>query len=183
MAPPFAVQLDPSFDQMLTHQSYGAGPDIAGVALHRLRKHRSSNGAFMEFLRLDAEGVEGLPTRFIPRQINVSWAEPGRINAFHIHVRQIQNEIWVVAQGSVIAWLADMRRDSPSRGVRKSFVLTAEEPAMLLIPSGVAHGYRAGRQGALLLYAMDAQFDPENPNEGRIPWDCFGPDIWEDDRG
>jgi dTDP-4-dehydrorhamnose 3,5-epimerase len=34
-----------------------------------------------------------------------------------------------------------------------------------------------------LLYTMDQQFDISDPNEGRLPWDQFGTDLWNEDRG
>lgn len=178
-----SVPLIAAYQDKLTFQSYPPPPAIDGVWLHKLRKHRSTNGALMEFLRLGPDGSEGLPTPFTPRQISVSWAAPGRVNAFHIHVKRPQAELWTVAQGQLLVWLADMRAESTTRDVRRGLVLSAEEPALLHIPTGVAHGYRAGPDGALVLYAMDSQFDAADPNEGRIPWDVFGPGIWEDDRG
>ena len=54
---------------------------------------------------------------------------------------------------------------------------------MLHIPTGVAHGYKAGPDGALLAYAMNSQFNIDDPNEGRLPWDHFGAELWEEDRG
>jgi dTDP-4-dehydrorhamnose 3,5-epimerase len=30
---------------------------------------------------------------------------------------------------------------------------------------------------------MNGQFDPADPNEGRLPWDHFGAELWEPDRG
>jgi dTDP-4-dehydrorhamnose 3,5-epimerase len=51
------------------------------------------------------------------------------------------------------------------------------------IPAGVAHGYKASGEGATLVYAMDQQFNLENPNEGRLPWNTIGADIWSDDLG
>ena len=62
-------------------------------------------------------------------------------------------------------------------------MLSGEQPALLHIPAGVAHGYRAGSDGALLAYALNRQFDADDPNEGRLPWDHFGRELWEDDRG
>jgi dTDP-4-dehydrorhamnose 3,5-epimerase len=137
----------------------------------------------MEILRLGPEGTEGLPACLAVRQISVSWAAPGRVNAFHIHAREQQDELWTVVQGSLFVWLVDMREQSPTAGARRSVLLSSEQPSLLHIPSGVAHGYKAGCDGATVVYSMDAQFDPSNPNEGRIPWDLFGAEIWEDDRG
>lgn len=178
-----AVPLCPEFEESLSFQSYGSPVRIDGVWIHPLSKLRSSNGSFMEVLRLDSKGIEGLPTTMDLKQVNVSWAEPGRLNAFHIHVRERQDEVWTVVGGSLLVWLVDMRQASSTARFRRSIVLSAEQPVLLHIPSGVAHGYKAGPQGATLLYFMSAQFNPADPNEGRIPWDRFGKEIWKDDQG
>ena len=167
----------------LTFQTYEPHPEIEGVWVNKLVKRRSDNGFFMEYARLSDGNVEGLPHDFTARQISVSKAEPARINAFHIHPREPQNELWTVIQGQLKVWLADCRAGSPTEGNKRPFILNGEEPAQLYIPAGVAHGYQAGAEGATLLYAMDQQFNLDNPNEGRLPWDFFGADLWAEDRG
>ncbi len=169
--------------EALTFQAYEPHPAIDGVWTHKLVKRRSDNGFFMEYARLSQGNVEGLPHDFTAKQISVSRAEPGRINAFHIHPREPQNELWTVIQGRLKVWLADCRAGSPTEGKKRPFILNGEEPAQLYIPAGVAHGYQAGPDGATLLYAMDQQFNLDNPNEGRLPWDFFGADLWAEDRG
>lgn len=178
-----AFPLAPEFAQALTFESYPAAPAIEGVWTHQLRKNRSENGAFMEYLRLGDEGVQGLPGALTPRQISVSWAAPGRVNAFHIHVKAQQNEIWCVLSGQLMVWLVDCRQGSPTMGVKRKLVLSGEQPTLVHIPSGVAHGYQAGEAGATLLYTMDAQFNLSDPNEGRLPWDFLGAGLWAEDRG
>ena len=177
------IELAPEYAQVLTFESYPPAPVIEGVWIHSLRKNRSENGAFMEVLRLDDSGVQHLPGQLTPRQISVSWAAPGRINAFHIHVREEQNEIWCVLAGQLTVWLVDCRALSPTLNARRKLVLSGEQPALVHIPSGVAHGYQAGPEGATLLYTMDAQFSLENPNEGRLSWDMFGEGLWSENRG
>ena len=177
------IELAPEYASVLKFESYPTAPQIEGVWFHALKKNRSENGAFMEYLRLDDEGVQGLPGQLVPRQISVSWAAPGRINAFHIHVKQEQNEIWCVLQGQLMIWLVDCRAGSPTLGVRRKLVFSGEQPLVVFIPSGVAHGYQAADQGATLLYTMDAQFDISDPNEGRLPWNHFGEDLWAEDMG
>ena len=137
----------------------------------------------MEYLRLDAGTAQAPVEGFDVRQISLSRAVAGRVNAFHLHPKRAQDELWCVLQGSLLVWLVDARADSPTRGNRRKVVLTGETPELLHIPSGVAHGYRAGPEGGLLLYAMNSQFDPADPNEGRLPWDYFGAELWEEDRG
>jgi dTDP-4-dehydrorhamnose 3,5-epimerase len=177
------VMLDPDVLAALSIQRYDPQPEIGGVLHQPLRKHRALEGAFMEHLRLEGGQVEGLPVGFEVRQISLSWAVPGRINAFHLHPKRVQDELWCVIAGELKVWLVDVRKDSPTRGNKRAYLLSGEAPALLYIPSGVAHGYRAGARGATLLYAMNSQFDPRDPNEGRLPWDYFGAELWEEDRG
>ena len=167
----------------LAFQSYGPQPAIDGVWLHPLKKHAGLEGWFMELFRLGGPSITGLPAMFELRQISFSQAVPGRVNAFHIHPKEIQDELWCVVQGTMKVWLADLRDGSPTQGNRRCALLTGEQPALLHIPSGVAHGYKAGPAGALLVYAMNSQFNLEDPNEGRLPWDYFGKELWEEDRG
>ncbi|MGH7458064.1 MAG: dTDP-4-dehydrorhamnose 3,5-epimerase family protein [Longimicrobiaceae bacterium] len=177
-------ELTPETLDSLTFEEYGSGPGIEGAWRRPLRKHRSENGWFLELYRLDAGRVEGPEgERVTLRQLSVSYADPGRVNAFHIHPNQPQNEAWTVVRGQLLVWLVDCRASSASAGVQQRVVLSAEEPELLHIPAGVAHGYRAGSEGALLVYGMDQQFDPRSPNEGRLAWDHFGAGLWEKDRG
>ena len=53
---------------------------------------------------------------------------------------------------------------------------------LLRIPPGVAHGVKnlAAARGRII-YFVDVQFspDPDQSDEGRLPWDFAGADIWE----
>jgi len=180
---PDEVALSPEIARAVIFQSYGPEPGLEGVFFKPLPKHRALEGWFAECLRLTDGQVEDLPVSFAARQISLAAAVPGRINAFHIHPRAVQDELWCVVQGTLLVWLVDCRAGSPTLGRRSRHLLSAEAPGLLYVPSGVAHGYRAGPQGALLLYAANSQFDPETPNEGRLPWDYFGSELWGDDRG
>ena len=94
-----------------------------------------------------------------------------------------QNEIWTVIHGQLMVWLIDCRAASSTSGVKRRVVLSGEQPMQLYIPAGVAHGYQAGPHGATLLYAMDQQFNLADPNEGRLPWDHFGAELWQENKG
>lgn len=183
--PQFAVSLSPEIERALSFQGYGTQPSIDGVHLAPLRKHEGENGWFMELFRL-AEGEirHVLPGVSFPlRQVSLAWADPGRLNAFHIHPKRPQDELWTVPRGRLLVQLVDCRAGSATEGHRQKIVLHGEAPAILHIPSGVAHGYQAGPDGALLLYGMNDQFDLADPNEGRLPWDHFGAELWDEDRG
>jgi dTDP-4-dehydrorhamnose 3,5-epimerase len=172
-------------EEALGFEDYRTSGSIAGVRERRLTKHRSTAGWFMELMRLgdDHTVAEMTDERFAPRQCSIASAGPDRVNAFHIHVKRDQDELWTVIQGQLLVWLVDCRAGSPTEGVRQKFILSGEQPAQLLVPAGVAHGYRAGKDGALLVYVMNQQFDNDDPDEGRLPWDFFGAELWKEDRG
>ena len=177
------VKLDPQYARALSFQDYSPQRCIEGVFAVALKKHRALEGFFMEYLRLTGGKVETGDIDFEVRQISFAWAIPDRINAFHVHCKEVQDEFWTVVAGEMLVWLVDLRAGSPTLGVKWRCLLGAEEPVLLHIPAGVAHGYKAGPAGALLVYAMNSQFNPADPNEGRLPWDHFGAELWEADRG
>lgn len=177
------MKLTPDAEQKLYFQDYKPQALLADVKHIPLKKHRALEGWFMEHLRLSEGKVEGLDKPFELRQLSLSKAEAHRLNAFHIHPKRTQDELWCVIEGRLKVWLVDARQDSATCGNKRPFILDGEEPALLYIPSGVAHGYKAGPKGATLLYAMNDQFNLQDPNEGRLPWDYFGQDLWEEDKG
>jgi dTDP-4-dehydrorhamnose 3,5-epimerase len=57
---------------------------------------------------------------------------------------------------------------------------------LLRIPPGVAHGVRnLGTGPGRVIYFTDVHFsaDPSSCDEGRLPWDFAGADVWEVTRG
>jgi dTDP-4-dehydrorhamnose 3,5-epimerase len=179
----YAVRLASELEAALVFQTYRTATPLEGVSLWPLEKRRAENGWFLEYLRVTDGKVDHVSCGFELRQISVSYAAPGRINAFHIHPKVPQNELWSVIHGQLLVWLVDCRAGSPTVGAKQKLILTGEEPSMVVISAGVAHGYKAGPDGATLLYAVDQQFNLEDPNEGRLPWNYFGADLWEEDRG
>ena len=51
------IKLDTKYADALAFEKYPAQPQIDGVWFHALKKNRSENGAFMEYVRLDENGV------------------------------------------------------------------------------------------------------------------------------
>ena len=172
MTPDHSIKLAPDYAAALTFETYPAAPQIEGVWTQALRKNRSENGAFMEYLRLNDAGVQDLPGPLTPRQISVSWAAAGRINAFHIHVKAEQNEIWCVLSGQlVVCWWIAGRKRQPRREAQACPERRAADPRSH--SQRRAHGYQAGEAGATLIYTMDAQFNLADPNEGRFAVELF----------
>jgi len=65
--------------------------------------------------------------------------------------------------------LFDLRVSSPTHGLRNTIYVGALRPWQILVPPGVAHGYKVlGAEPSLLVYLTDRFYDPND--EGRIPY-------------
>ena len=65
---------------------------------------------------------------------------PGVIKAFHYH--ENQDDLWFFPSGNAQVVLYDLREDSATNGKYRCILYGEENQVMLLIPKGVAHGYR-----------------------------------------
>ena len=178
------MDLSPDAKQRFNVQSYGPAPEIDGVQIVELKRHADDGGSMTELARL----VDAHPEAFADftlRQINYSEIEPGAIKAFHLHLRQ--TDAWYVPPSDrVLVVLIDVRKGSRSEGVRRRLVLGAGASRIVRIPPGVAHGARnlASATGRII-YFTDVHFspDPSTTDEGRLPWDYAGRDIWDVAKG
>ena len=165
-------------------QAYGVKPSIEGVEILTLTRHADDGGSLTELLRLDG-GQSPAIKGFTLRQINYSEIEPGAIKAFHLHARQ--TDVWYVPPSDrCLVVLIDVRAGSRTEGVSQRLVLGAGASRLVRIPPGVAHGVRnLGAATARIVYFVDLHFTPHPAtcDEGRLPWDYLGPEVWEVARG
>ncbi|HWO75384.1 MAG TPA: dTDP-4-dehydrorhamnose 3,5-epimerase family protein [Bacillus sp. (in: firmicutes)] len=136
---------------------------IEGVKVKKLLKHVDDRGTFMELVRDD----EDLLTRF--GQASMSMSYPGVIKAFHYHEKQ--DDVWFFPSGNAQVVLHDLREDSKTKGETDVYYMGEENPIILVIPKGVAHGYRVlGNKPAVIIYFTTQSYNHNNPDEKRIPW-------------
>ena len=152
---------------------------IAGVAIEPLQIYPDDRGFFAELGRLGSTGIAAKMIADDRRQIQVSTTltYPGTIKAIHYHYHQ--TDLWAPIAGMVQIFLYDLRRASATFGLINTLYVGLLRPWEILIPPGVAHGYKVlGTQPAQLLYLTDRFYNPED--EGRLPYNH--PDIaydWE----
>ncbi len=184
MQPGDAMELTDAAKRAFSVQDYGPAPQIEGVRVAELARFTDDGGSFTELGRLSGGIVAAFPG-FECRQINYSEMDPGVIKAFHLHRRQ--TDVWFVPAGDrVLLVLLDVRETSRSRGGQRRMVLGDGMSRLILIPPGVAHGVRnLGTARARIIYFVDAHFspDPGQTDEGRLPWDFAGVEIWDVTRG
>jgi len=138
---------------------------IEGVVVEAFPLWPDDRGYFLEVLRVG----EGPARDFDPAttQVSAALSYPGTIKAFHIHRRQ--TDFWVAASGMFQIALADLRPESPTYGRRNTLYCGTLKPWRILIPPGVAHGYKViGVEPGMLIYVTSRHYDPSD--EGRIPY-------------
>lgn len=141
-------------------------PDlISGVRVHPYPVYPDDRGFFLEVQRMG----HGLAAAFPAERTQISAAMNycGTIKAFHYHLHQ--TDCWTPVSGLFQVVLADLRLGSPTFGARNTLYVGPMRPWQVLIPPGVAHGYKIiGTQDALLVYMTDQFYNPKD--EGRIPY-------------
>ncbi len=174
------MKLSADADSVLRVQRYDGSPSIDGVELIELRRFNDDGGSMMELFRFNEPRPAGLEG-FEPLQLNYSVVQPGAIKAFHLHRRQ--TDVWFVPpEDRILMVLVDMRAGSSSEGVRRRIMLGDGNSRLVRVPPGVAHGCRnLSRSESRILYLTDVVFDPdpERCDEGRLPWDFAGAEIWD----
>ena len=142
---------------------------IDGVRIEPFAVYPDDRGYFLEVQRLG----RGLSADFPAdsTQISAALNYPGAIKAFHYHLHQ--TDLWTPVKGTMQVALADLRRKSPTFGKRNTLYVGPMRPWRLLIPPGVAHGYKVvGAEESLLVYLTNRIYSPKD--EGRIRFDDPG---------
>lgn len=148
---------------------------IDGVQVKSFALWPDDRGYFLEVARLGQGLVEEFPAA--STQVSAALNYPGIIKAFHFH--KLQTDFWVPAAGLLQVALVDLRIGSRTYGLKNTLYIGSLRAWQLLIPPGVAHGYKIiGDQPSVLVYVTNRTYDPTD--EGRIPYNH--PDIaydWE----
>lgn len=140
-------------------------PDlISGIEINPFPLWPDDRGYFLEVARLGQGLVVDFPSA--ATQVSAALNYPGIIKAFHYH--KLQTDYWVAAAGLLQVALVDLRRGSKTYGVKNTLYIGTLRPWQLLIPPGIAHGYKViGDQPSVLIYITNRTYDPKD--EGRIP--------------
>jgi len=165
-------------------QDYSSKSAMKDVEIVELARYNDDGGSMTELARFTSGAHAALPG-FALKQVNYSEIEPGAIKAFHLH--QKQTDVWFVPPGDkLLLILIDVRAGSPTEGAKMRVVLGDGRSRLVRIPPGVAHGCRnLAQTTGRIIYFTDLHFspDPDSCDEGRLPWDYAGAQIWEIVRG
>lgn len=111
------------------------------------------------------------------------------LRGVHVHLTHFDN--LVVLEGTMHLGLCDLRPDSPEFGKGSLVELHGEDPMMVVIPPGIAHGFYFDAP-CLAVYGMSHYWAPASDELGcrwddprlNIPWptSCVSPTLSARDR-
>jgi dTDP-4-dehydrorhamnose 3,5-epimerase len=139
---------------------------LEGVRLETVTLWPDDRGHFLEIQRFG----RGLAARFAAAttQVSATVTYAGVVKAFHYHLHQF--DCWTIVKGMLQVALVDLRRESPTFGQRNTLYIGETRPWQVLIPPGVAHGYKViGADSAVLVYLTSEFYEPTD--ERRIRFD------------
>ncbi len=143
---------------------------LPGVWHLSLQRQADMRGSFVKTYAASAFAAHGLSFTAAEEYYSVSARNVVRGMHFqlppHDHAKMVY-----CAVGSVHDVLLDLRRGA-GYGAVADLILDAASPSALLIPPGVAHGFRSLEDGSLMVYKTTTEYAPTA--DTGIRWDSFG---------
>lgn len=148
---------------------------IQDVQLIPLTTHVDDRGYLIEIARISgAPGSHAVVPKFGQVYL-VGDPVRGTIRAFHKH--EILWDYFFISHGSAKFVLVDDREGSPSYHEMNTFIISERTPSLLVVPPGVYHGWMSLEDDTQMISTASEVYNPEKPDEVRIPPDSFG-DVW-----
>jgi dTDP-4-dehydrorhamnose 3,5-epimerase len=133
---------------------------LPDVALVEPRVFRDARGWFFESWNRRTLAAAGLDVDFV--QDNHSRSIRGVLRGLHYQVEHAQGKLVRVVVGEVFDVAVDLRERSPTFGRHVALRLSADEPRMLWVPPGFAHGFVVLSDVAEFLYKTTDYWFPEH---------------------
>ncbi len=136
----------------------------------RLKRFVDARGSFVKTYARSVFAAQGVAIELLEEFYSISHRDVIRGLHFqlppHNHAKLVYCPV-----GAVLDVLVDLRR-GPGQGQVRSVELRGDEPSVLLIPSGIAHGFRALRDDSLMVYKTTTEHAPSH--DAGIRWDSIG---------
>lgn len=116
----------------------------------------------------------------IQRFYTIENATTDLVRAFHGHEKEAK--FCIVVEGAFIAaavYMDDRIKPSTTNTMYR-FILEADKPQILHIPSGYANGFRALTKRNKLLLFSTATLEESKRDDFRFPPDYWGKEVWDD---
>ncbi|MBL7995669.1 dTDP-4-dehydrorhamnose 3,5-epimerase family protein [bacterium] len=133
---------------------------IEGVIVNDLKKISDRRGWLMELFRHDE-----LAENDYPAMAYISMTEPGIARGPHEHEEQ-SDLFCFLGPSDFKLYLWDNRKNSPTYLFKTTLVLGESKPASVIIPPGVAHGYKnVGNKEGMVFNCANRLYAGKNKKE------------------
>jgi len=127
--------------------------------------HKDGRGFLGEIFRQDWNDI--LP-EFTPKQLLISQSKPGIVRAWHRHVRN-QTDLIFVRKGILKICVYDGDKNSKSFGQLVEIISNSESSELIKIPGHLWHGTKnISNETSEIIYLINNLYDYENPDEERL---------------
>jgi len=134
--------------------------EIPEVVLIEPQSIEDDRGFFMETYRMSEFSANGISPAFA--QDNYSHSVRGVLRGLHYQKHpKAQGKLVMVLKGQIFDAAVDIRKSSATYGKWVGIVLSADNPRMLYIPPGFAHGFCVLSEEADVIYKVTEEYAPE----------------------
>lgn len=141
---------------------------IKGVKVKKLKIIPDERGRLMEILRSDDKVFKKFG------QVYMTTAYPGVVKAWHYHEKQDDN--FACVHGRIKLALYDARTKSPTYKEINEFILSTDDPILVVIPKMVYHGFKGmADYESIVINTPTLPYNYKKPDELRL--DAYNNDI------
>jgi dTDP-4-dehydrorhamnose 3,5-epimerase len=120
-----------------------------------------NRGLFYEAYNESLAGILPKGVKFV--QTNVSHSKKNVFRGLHLQLPpNSQGKLCSVLYGAVIDIVVDIRLNSKTFGIHQEIILSSQDPMILWIPPGFAHGFFVKSEHATFEYSCTAPYDPSS---------------------
>lgn len=146
---------------------------IPGLKLIHLDKFTDTRGSFLKVFNEDFFALNGLETNFKESYYSVSHKNVIRGMHFQIPPAELTKLVYVNS-GSIVDVILDIRKNSLTFGKCFSINLNCDEPILIYIPIGCAHGFLSLEDTTMVTYLQTSCYN--NSCDKGIKYNSFGMD-------
>lgn len=144
---------------------------LPGAFLLQPNMFDDERGRFVKTFHLGLFESLGLPTDWKEEYYSVN--RKGVIRGMHFQKPPMQHSKMVYClRGRVLDVILDIRTDSPAYGRHACLEISADTSEVLVIPPGIAHGFCALTDEAILQYKVSSVYSAEH--DAGVLWNSFG---------
>jgi len=146
---------------------------IPGLKLIHLNKFTDTRGSFLKVFNQDFFAENGLETSFKESYFSVS--NKNVIRGMHFQLPPYEHtKLVYLNQGKIIDVVLDIRKASKTYGQHFSIQMNTDNPLMICIPVGCAHGFLSLEDISIVSYMQTSVYNKDC--DTGILWNSFGMD-------